>query len=410
MEFLKKNKGIIILLVGIIGIAGLNWKKIIPAKPATPTEYSETMLILTDDEFNNLDTIQVDVKGEVNYPGLYEVACDLRVGEIISVAGGITSEADLSEINLAERLVDEMIIAIPKKTDTTTILIPEDIVKIVVVVKGEINNPGIYYLSKNSRIGDLIFVAGGITTEADLSEINLAEKLTDEMVITIPKKTEITTGLVPKDIVKIIVEIKGEIVNPGIYYLNKNSRVNELILLAGGKTQAADLSGIELARVLSDGETITIPERIEDAPEIIEEIPREIYVEIMGEVIHPGTYLVFEDYTIKDLIYEAGGVTVNCDLSKINWNLTLCLGAKIYIPSYEDEIDEVNEEEINGLININTANLELLITLPGIGDIIGQRIIDYRSEFGDFLSIEEIVKVSGIKDSIYENIKEFITV
>ncbi|MCK5731782.1 MAG: ComEA family DNA-binding protein, partial [Tenericutes bacterium] len=84
-----------------------------------------------------------------------------------------------------------------------------------------------------------------------------------------------------------------------------------------------------------------------------------------------------------------------------------CLGATIYIPSYDDEI--VIDYE-NGLININTADMEMLITLPGIGLIIGQRIIDYRAEYGDFLSIEDIVNVSGIKESIYDQVKELITV
>ncbi|HPJ24361.1 MAG TPA: ComEA family DNA-binding protein, partial [Bacillota bacterium] len=97
----------------------------------------------------------------------------------------------------------------------------------------------------------------------------------------------------------------------------------------------------------------------------------------------------------------------NCDLSRINWDLVLVLGARIYIPSYEDA-DEVLDD--SSLININKANLETLITLPGIGDILGQRIIDYRAEFGEFLTIEEIMNVSGIKESVYAQIKELITV
>ena len=110
-----------------------------------------------------------------------------------------------------------------------------------------------------------------------------------------------------------------------------------------------------------------------------------------------------------DLIYEAGGVTVNADITKIDWSIRLCLGASIYIPSNTEEF-VVNESEENSLININTANLDLLMSLPGIGEIIGQRIIDYRGNNGGFDTIEEIINVSGIKDSIYEEIKEYITV
>ncbi|MDO9581100.1 MAG: helix-hairpin-helix domain-containing protein [Bacteroidales bacterium] len=61
-------------------------------------------------------------------------------------------------------------------------------------------------------------------------------------------------------------------------------------------------------------------------------------------------------------------------------------------------------------MNINTAGLEALMTLKGIGNILGQRIIDYRAEYGFFLSIEDIMQVSGIKDVVYAQIKDYIIV
>jgi comEA protein len=80
----------------------------------------------------------------------------------------------------------------------------------------------------------------------------------------------------------------------------------------------------------------------------------------------------------------------------------------ILIPSKTPGSAEVVSNE--HLININTATLSTLTTLPGIGDILGQRIIDYRAEFGLFQTIEEIMNVSGIKTSVYEQIKTRIKV
>lgn len=279
---------------------------------------------------------------------------------------------------------------------------------IMVDIKGEVNQPGLYQVRDTLRIGDVISIAGGTTENADLTEINLSEKIYDEMILTIPKTIE--EMVIPDDIVKIVVEIKGEIESPGIYTLDKNSRISDLIEIAGGISSDADISGITSAKILCDGETVIIPKisvTSETTTEVID-VGRSIYVEITGEVINPGVYYVLESASIQDLIYEAGGVTINCDLDSINWDTKLCLGSKVYIPSYTDEI--VVDTTDSDKMNINTANLETLINLPGIGLILGQRIIDYRAEYGDFLCIEDIILVSGIKTSIYEQIKELITV
>lgn len=470
MSFIKKYKFLILLFIGVIVLGVFNFDVLF--FDDDDTEYSEYSSILITSEYNEPEYqhIIVDIKGEVNYPGYYEIPSYLRVGDIINVAGGLTNNAFIDDINLAEKIYDEMIIVIPSITSKTDLEYDEEIVKVVVEIKGEVNYPGVYEVYYNSRVSNLISVAGGLTSEAFIDDINLASKVYDEMVITIPKKPIIIEET--EDEEKVVVEIKGEVLSPGIYELPLKSRINDLINLAGGITVLADMSEINLVDILEDCDVIEIPKLyssltdnldpiiveikgeiknpgiyyiqdglriyhiisqaggvlesadldevdqamfLEDGMTIyipkkevpITEIERYILVEIYGEVIHPGTYSILETSTLLDLIYLAGGVTTDCDLSKIDFETVLCLGASIYLPAYNEVVEQ---SEDDNLININKANLETLMTLPGIGQILGQRIIDYRAEFGDYLTIEDVMNVSGIKESIYEEIKDFITV
>lgn len=322
MEFINKNKGLVVMIIGLLALIIYNWNTI----------HSSTI-----------------------------------------------PSADNLEANLIE----------PISTEDSN----EESNQIVIEIKGEVNYPGIYELPKNSRIADAILISGGLTKYADISGLNQAVKMTDEQLIIIPTSTIESTS--------IQVEIKGEVHHPGVYILYTNSRTEDLIEAAGGLTSSAEIADISLARILIDGESVTIPKK--ETIEIIE--PLIIYVEITGQVINPGVYQIPNTYTLEELIEVAGGVTNQCDLSKIIWDLKLLQGATIHIYSYEEEM-VIN----NDLININKAGLSELDSLPGIGEILAQRIIDYRKEFGDFSTIEDIMLVTGIKFTIYEDIKELITV
>ena len=262
---------------------------------------------------------------------------------------------------------------------------------IYVDIKGEVSSPGVYKVKEGTRVFEAIDLAGGLTNNADLTNVNTSIELLDGIMINIPAKEAIE---------KILVTISGEINNPDVYEIAIGTNMSELIDLAGGLKDTADLTRLNLARDLVDGDIIFIEKILEK---------EKIYVSIKGEINNPGVYLVDEDISVKDLINLAGGLTESANPSNINYNQTLVLGSVVFIPS--ENIDDYRPIEFdNELVNINTASLEELQTLKGIGEILGQRIIDYRNEFGGFNTIEEIQFVSGIKTTVYEQIKDFITV
>ena len=148
-----------------------------------------------------------------------------------------------------------------------------------------------------------------------------------------------------------------------------------------------------------------------------------IIVEIKGEVAKPDVYQLEEGSIIKDLIDMAGGVTEEADLSRINRAEELLNHELIIIGNINDEtessvvqnssvssgISTDNDSKSSTLININTADLEQLKKITGIGDIKAQSIIDYREANGGFKSLEELKNVDGIGDKTFEKIKEQIT-
>ena len=147
-----------------------------------------------------------------------------------------------------------------------------------------------------------------------------------------------------------------------------------------------------------------------------------IVVEIKGEVARPDVYQLEEGSIIKDLIDMAGGVTEEADLSCINRAEELVNHELIIIGNINDETESSvvqnnstyssngnNSDKVSTLININTADLEQLKKITGIGDIKAQSIIDYREANGGFKSLEELKNVDGIGDKTFEKIKNEIT-
>ena len=162
------------------------------------------------------------------------------------------------------------------------------------------------------------------------------------------------------------VDIKGQVANPGIYSLKANSRVIDVIEKAGGLTENADTSVINLSKKISD-EMVIIIYSHEEVNEFgkTKEIEKQVLMECKNNEI----------YSLEN---------------------NACI-----------EID--NSTTISGKININTASKEELMTLTGIGESKANDIIKYRETNGPFKSIEDLTKVNGIGESTLANIKENIT-
>ena len=149
-------------------------------------------------------------------------------------------------------------------------------------------------------------------------------------------------------------------------------------------------------------------------------------VHVTGEVKNPGVVKIKEGSRIEDIIKAAGGLTENADITNVNLAYVVEDGMKIRIPSSNEENDSedyitedsgkgviLSEESNNSsssIVNINTANEAELEQLPGIGPSISSKIVEYRNKNGKFKNVEDIKNVTGIGDSKFEKIKEYIKV
>ena len=178
------------------------------------------------------------------------------------------------------------------------------------------------------------------------------------------------------------VDIKGAVNNEGVYKLKEDSRVIDVINLAGGLKENADTSIINLSKKIFDEMFIVIYTK-EEIQKYKEET---ISTKKINEKLDKNIYMIDENN-------DANAKTSSQKSKKSNSKTT------------DDEKDEENK-----LININTASKEELLTITGIGESKAEAIISYREENGDFKTIEDIKNVTGIGDSLFEKIKEFITV
>lgn len=134
-----------------------------------------------------------------------------------------------------------------------------------------------------------------------------------------------------------------------------------------------------------------------------------IYVYVSGCVKEPGVYKLDVTSRIVDAIEMAGGVTEDGDASGLAQAQTMSDGMTIYVPSHNEAQSQLESED-DGLVNINTADKERLMDVPGIGASKADAIIAYRTEHGEFTTIEDLMQISGIKQGVFDKIKMYIKV
>jgi competence protein ComEA len=141
--------------------------------------------------------------------------------------------------------------------------------------------------------------------------------------------------------------------------------------------------------------------------------PLRVYV--TGAVAHPDVYRLPPGSIVKDAIQAAGGASGEADLDRVNLAQELRDQQQVVVPRIgEANVPPAAESEPSGVpagkVNINTAAVDELDTLPGIGAEMARRIVDYRAGNGPFKSIEDIQRVTGIGDATYQKLKDRITV
>lgn len=195
---------------------------------------------------------------------------------------------------------------------------------------------------------------------------------------------------------------------------NSDTTSNDIQILDNTKTDELSASDMSQSTIQLNDDKLTKDNTTEY-----------IYVHICGEVVKPDVYKVVKDTRVFEVIEAAGGLTDLAAGDYINQAGIVTDGQQIYIPSKE-EVKNKTSDTLNQLINttnvekpvqsnsefinINTATLEELMTLSGIGQAKAQAIIDYRNSNGKFKSIEEIKNIDGIKDAIFNKIKDKIKV
>jgi competence protein ComEA len=138
-----------------------------------------------------------------------------------------------------------------------------------------------------------------------------------------------------------------------------------------------------------------------------------ILVDVAGWVRRPGVYEFTEGARVIDAIDAAGGARPGALLQSLNLAAPLVDGTQVLVPKEGQPppaTGTVTGTPATGLVNVNTATNAELETLPGIGEVIAQAIVDHRTENGPFTSVEQLLDVAGIGDATLEDIRDLVTV
>lgn len=170
-----------------------------------------------------------------------------------------------------------------------------------------------------------------------------------------------------------------------------------------------DRSYFEVANAAEESEADVTLMDAADESTVDETEPATVFVQVAGAVNSPGVYELDANARVFTAIEAAGGVTADADVRDLNQALFVSDGQMIYVYAKGERAEAEASQEDDGLIDINSAGAEALMTLPGIGSEKANAIIAYRENNGRFSSTDELMKISGIKSGVYDKIKDLIT-
>ena len=192
-----------------------------------------------------------------------------------------------------------------------------------------------------------------------------------------------------------------------LYFIGCGKDKDEIIF------DAASNETVKVEDTLTKAENGAEDENAEASGRTAEE---QICIYVCGAVVTPGVYEFIPGARVAEAIMAAGGMTE--EAAETYWNQAAVLedGQKIYVPTKEEAAEEAESQsrgqiiEQENKINLNTASKEQLMTLSGVGSSRADAIIAYRKEYGGFGSIEDIMKIEGIKEGVFKKMKDKITV
>ncbi|MRI66367.1 competence protein ComEA [Gracilibacillus thailandensis] len=143
-------------------------------------------------------------------------------------------------------------------------------------------------------------------------------------------------------------------------------------------------------------------------------VATEYKIDLKGEIKRPGVYQVSENDRVEDVIQLAGGFTNKADKQMINLAERVYDEMVIYVPSKDENLEETQQALNTGSddqkVKVNIASVEEMQTIPGIGEVKANAIVEYRDTYGRFEKLEDLTKVSGIGDKTVEKLEEYVRI
>lgn len=189
------------------------------------------------------------------------------------------------------------------------------------------------------------------------------------------KKEDVVEEDTNIEVERIKVDVKGAVKKAGVYELDSNARVNDAILMAGGLKSTASTKYLNLSKKVTD-----------------------------EMVIFVYTVTQIKNLSIEENLKE------ECKCPTID--ISSCAGSNVVVPGNSDTNGDLSNEDnsnTNNKVSLNKATKEELMTVSGIGESKALAIIKYREDNGEFKVLEDIMNVSGIGESLYNKIKDYIT-